>query len=215
MATEMKDVTPTVAVDEPAIQAPLVENLTTSMTALGTAEAGMLSATRSAIGNASVGGDADVSGSLVGMLSSKGSAKLDRGCAGAVMAEGDVAVSRSGAGLIMGKRVDVEQSGGCVMIGSETEVRRGWVGLLITRKATLSEDSRVLFDWKAALILAAVMLGLFGVVLVIAFMLARRAMRMTSELRSRLPHLPELPHLADMPHLPDWVHAIDRLRKSA
>jgi hypothetical protein len=215
MATEMKDAGTDVPVDEPVVQEPLVGNLTTSMTALGTAEAGTLSAKQSAIGSASVSGDADVSGSVVGMLSARGSAKLDRGCAGAVMAEGDVAVSRSGAGLIMGKRVDVEQGGGCVMIGSETEVRRGWVGLLLTRKATLSEDSRVLFDWKAALILAAVMLGLFGVILVIAFMLARRAMHMTSELRSRLPHLPELPHLAEMPHLPEWVHTLDRLRKSA
>jgi hypothetical protein len=166
-------------------------------------------ANQCAVGSMEVAGDAVLMQSAVGMLSTKGGATLERGCACAVMAEGDVTVTQGASGLIIGRRVEAERSGSCVMIGSETEVRRGWVGLLLARKTTLSEDSRVLFDWKAALILAAVMLGIFGVVLVIAFVLARRAMRTASELRARLPHLPELPHL------PDWVHALDRLRKSA
>jgi hypothetical protein len=195
--------------------APPAETIAASMTALESAETGPMTATRCAIASAVVSGDANLSGSAVGMISAAGSAGLERGCACVVMSEGDVAVKQGCAGLIMGKRVELEQSGGGVMIGGETEVRRGWIGLLLARKATLSEDSRVLFDWKAALILAAVMLGIFGVILVIAFILARRAMRIASELRSRLPHLPEFPHLPDMPHLPDWVHAFDRLRRSA
>ncbi|MDO8916321.1 MAG: hypothetical protein Q7W16_09600 [Coriobacteriia bacterium] len=170
---------------------------------------GALTASQCAFGSMDVTGDTVLRQSAIGMLSAKGSSTLERGCVGAVMAEGDVTVRQSAPGLIIGRRVEAEHSGSCVMVGSETEVRRGWVGLLLSRKTTLSEDSRVLFDWKAALILAAVMLGIFGIVLVIVFVLARRAMRTATELRSRLPHLPELPHL------PDWVHALDRLRKSA
>ena len=171
---------------------------------------------RTALGSMEVDGKARVRESAVGMLAVKGDAKLKRGCAGAIMAEGDVSVTQSGVGLIMGRSVGVERSGGCVMVGSETTVQRGWVGLLLARKADISDDSRVLIDWKAALILSAVFLGLFGVVVVVMLLLARKASRAAAEFRSHLPHMPhmpEMPHMPDLSGLPAWAR--EHLRRSA
>ena len=174
---------------------------------------------RTVVGSMEVDGKARVRNSAVGMLTVNGDAKLKRGCAGAIVAEGDVAVTQGGAGLIMGRSVGVEQGGGCVMVGTETTVQRGWIGLLLARKADFSDDSRVLIDWKAALILAAVMLGLFGVVVVVMFLLARKAQRAAAEFRSHLPHMPHMPEMPHMPHMPDisglpaWAR--EHLRRSA
>lgn len=215
MATDVKDMGTAGLAEEPEAQEPLVETLTTSMTALGTAEAGTLSATQSAIGSATVSGDADVSASAVGMLSAKGSAGLKMGAAGAVIAEKDATVSQGGAALVIGDKVTMERSLGGAVVAGEADVRHGTVVLLLSRKTTMSEDSRVLFDWKAALILAAVVLGFAGIAAVLGFMLVRKGAQAAQRLSTKLPHLPELPHLAELPHLPDWVHALDRLRKSA
>jgi hypothetical protein len=166
-------------------------------------------AERSAFGSMEVAGDANLLNSAVGMLAAKGPVKLKRGVACSIMTEGDVTVTKGGAGLIIGRNVNVDRGGIGVMVGTETTVQRSWIGLLLARKAELSDDSRVLFDWKAALILSAVLLGIFGVVMVVVLLLVRRAMRTAAELRSRLPHLPE------MPHLPEWVHALEKLRRSA
>ena len=73
----------------------------------------------------------------------------------------------------------------------------------------------MVLDWKAALILAAVLLGIFGVVAVVGVLLARQSMRATAELRSRHPRLLELSHLPGPPHLPEWVHTLEKLRHSA
>jgi hypothetical protein len=91
-------------------------------------------------------------------------------------------------------------------------VSQSRVVVLLSRKTTLSEDSRVIFDWKAALILAAVLAGFAGIAALLGFLLVRKGVRTARDLSSRLPHLPDMPH---MPDLPAWVHTLERMRKSA
>jgi hypothetical protein len=177
-------------IEAPAAGPLMIDAMQTSMTALGSVETGSLSVTQSAIGSANVGADADVSMSAVGVLSAKGGATVKQGAAASVMAEGDATVSQGAAGVVIGDRVTLERS----------------------RNTTLSEDSRVVFDWKAALILAAVLAGFAGIAALLGFLLVRKGIRTARELSSRLPHLPEMPH---MPELPAWVHALERIRRSA
>jgi hypothetical protein len=124
-------------------------------------------------------------------------------------------LSQGVAALVIGDKVTMDRSLGGAVIASEADVKQGNVVLLLSRKTTLSEGSRVLFDWKAALILAAVMLGFAGIAALVGFLLLRRGVSAAQRLSAKLPHLPELPHMPALPRLPDWVHSLDRLRKSA
>jgi len=189
-----------------------IDAMQTSMTALGSVDTGSLSATQSAIGSANVGADADVSMSAVGVLSAKGGATVKQGVAASVMAEGDATVSQGGAGVVIGDKVTLERSFGGALLANDADVRQSRVVVLLSRSTTLSEDSRVIFDWKAALILAAVLAGFAGIAALLGFLLVRKGVRTARELSSRLPHLPEMPH---MPELPAWVHTLDRMRRSA
>ena len=203
------------AAEEPAApptdEALKVEALQTNMTALASAEAGTLSATQSALGNVSVAGAADVATSIVGVVSSKGEAAVRQGFSGAVLAEGDATITQGGGGLIIAKKMDIDSGGGVALVASEAELKKSYVGLLLARKATFSEDSRVLFDWKAALILTAVLIGGVGIIALVIFLVGRSIAARVRHLTDRLPHMPQLPHV----EIPDWVRTVARMRRAA
>ncbi|HEX9092380.1 MAG TPA: hypothetical protein VF902_00205 [Coriobacteriia bacterium] len=210
VAPKKETVAPEPAVPDTA--GPLkVEALQTSMTALGSAEAGTLHSTQSALGNVSVGGDADVSTSVVGMVSAKGTAVVRQGFSAAVMSEGDATITQGGGGLIIAKKIGIDSGGGLAMVAGEADVKKSYVGLLLARKTTLSEDSRVLFDWKAALILAVVLLGGVGIVVLVLFLIGRAIVGRLHRIADHLPHMPQLPHM----DIPGWVRTIARMRRAA
>jgi phage-related tail fiber protein len=161
----------------------------------GSTSSGPLAATQSAIGSATVSGDATLSASVVGSVSAK-AASIRQSFAGAVMTEGDATVAQSGTPLIMAQRVDMQSGASCMVIGDEVTTRRSWVGLVASRHTTLTEGSRVIIDWKGALVLAAVMLGAAGIIVLLLWLVGRRLAHAASHLSERLPHLP---HLADLP----------------
>lgn len=200
--------------DEPATaqtSEPVVEPIVASMTAMGSAEAADLTATQSAIGSVAASGSADLRTSAVASLSAKGAASMSTSVAGAVLSEGDASAARSGMGLVVADRATLDHSAAGVVVTSDAHVRQGNVVVLLARSTELSEGSRVIFDWKAALLLTAVLLGVGGIAAVVAYLLFRRAMRAARHLTERMPHLPELPRL---PRVPDWVHAVARLRRA-
>jgi hypothetical protein len=166
-----------------------------SQTVEGSTSSGPLSATQSAIGSATVSGDASVSACAVGSISARAAA-IKQSFSGAVMTEGDASVTQSATPLIMAQRVDMSSGASCMIVGDQVTARHSWVGLVASRQTTLSEDSRVIIDWKGALILTAVMLGVAGVVVLLVWLVGRRVARAASHLSARLPHLPTL---ADMP----------------
>jgi len=170
-----------------------VGDMKASFSAIGAAEAAALSATGSAIGSASVGGDADMTASAVGIVTAKGSASFHQAYASAFIAGGDTTISQAASPVIIGKSVSMEQGVGAVVITGDADFKRSWVGVLLAPRASVSEDSKVLIDAKAALIIAAVLLGGFGLVAVAIYFGARRV----SQWRPSIA-LPQLPSLAEI-----------------
>jgi hypothetical protein len=188
-----------------------VDSLSARMTAIGSAQTASLTATQSALGNVSVEGGATVSASMVGMLSA-GDVTLRQSAVGAVMADGDASVSQAFSPLIVGRRVETSGTVNCLTVAEESSATRSWIGLMAARNATLLEGSRVLIDWRAALILGLVVLGGFGIVAVVVWLAARRVIAAVASVSANLPHLP---HLPQMPHIPEWVGKLASMRHAA
>lgn len=209
------DATRITTTDDPgpdaAVEPVMVDSLNASRTALGSARTTSLTAAQSALGNVSVEGNATVSASVVGMLST-GDVTLRQSAAGAVMADGNAAVSQSFAPLIVGRRVETSGTVNCMTIAEESSATRSWIGLMAARNATLHEGSRVVIDWRAALILGLFMLGGFGIIAGVIWLAARRMIQAVSSLSANLPHLP---HLPELPHIPEWVGKLASLRRAA
>jgi len=172
--------------------------LTASMSAIATANANSISATGSAIATArttsltttasAVGliqaeGDATVSLSAVPLMVTRGNAEFRQAYASAFIAGSDVSITQGGAPLIVGKSITVDTGGGGALIAGEAKVSNGWVGVLLAKDAQLSDDTRVIVTTKMALIVAAALLGGFGLVAVGLYFGAQRLSQWKPDLR--------------------------------
>ncbi len=175
-----------------------VDIMEASMTAFGSVVCEEFGAKASAIASAAVSGEADISGSMVGAVSAE-NASLHRSIALATVASGDAAVSQSAACAIVARSVDVDTAGVCCMVTSEATVARSWVGFMAARNAELSDDSRVIIDTRAGLIIGALLFGGLGLLAVATYLGARKI----AERIPHLPHLPHMPSLPEMPHMPE------------
>jgi hypothetical protein len=169
------------------------EMLQANLSAIATAQVGSLEAVGSAIGFANVTGDATVTASAAPIVYAKGNVSVRQCYTSAVLAGGDMEISQAGAPLIIGKQLDVQQGGALVMLSGESTVTNGFVGVLLTPKATVAEDSRVLIGTKAALIIAAALLGGFGLVAVVMVLGVRRVMSWRPQIS-----VPQLPSIAGL-----------------
>lgn len=140
------------------------ESISATGCAIATARASSLGATGSAVGLVQTDGDATVSLSAVPLIVARGDAEFRQAYASAFIAGGSVAVSQGGSPLIMGKQVTVDSGGAVAMVASDASVSNGWIGVLLAKNADLSDDTRVVFTTRATLILAAAVLGGFGLV---------------------------------------------------
>jgi hypothetical protein len=174
--------------------------------AAGNLKTGPLTASRSALANTTVTGDVEATVSALGLVTATRSVRVKQSVAGAVFTEGKATVEQVGTTMIIGGEVAVDNSVGGLLVADTATVNKSWVGLLASRSATVSENSRVLIDWKAALILAAVVLGLAGVVAVLAVVVWRRTVGRIAHLGDRMPHLPEIP---------GWVRTLAKMRHAA
>lgn len=135
-----------------------------------------LAAKGSAIGKATVEGDAEVSGSLVGMVSA-GSVGLYRGAAMVMVGDGESAIEQGFADIVVTRAIGMNKSGAGVVVANDASVARSWVGVMAARNATLSADSRVIIDAKALMVLVLALLGGMGALAFIVFPRARGMMR--------------------------------------
>jgi len=164
-------------------------SVTSSMCAIGTAQADTFSAALSAIATAKTGsleatgsavlltqadGDVNISLSAAPIVSAKGNATFRQAYASAFISGGDVSISQGGAPFIIGREIAIESGGAGAIVAGEVSVRRGWIGMLIARNSEVSEDSKVLLDTKGAMILAAALLGGFGIIAVALYLGAKR-----------------------------------------
>lgn len=172
-----------------------VEIMEASMSAFGSVVCDEFDGRYSAIGSASVAGDAELGGSLVGAINAE-SVALRQGVAGAMVVSGDAAISQGCAPMVIAQSVEMESSGACMVVTGDASVARSWVGFMAARNATVSDDSRIIIDTRAGLIIGGLLFGGLGLLAVAVYLGARR-------IAERVPHLPHLPHLPQMPHLAD------------
>ena len=171
------------SVDVPALEA--------SLSAIASAKTGTLDATASAIGIANVAGDSDIRFSTCSIMYSKGNGSFHQAYASAVIAANEMAVSQGGAPLAVARKISFEQGGSCVAVAGKVKVRRSFVGVLMAANAEVSEDTRILMTGKGVLILAAALLGGFGLLAIAMYFSANRF----AEWRPNI----------SMPSLPAWA----------
>ena len=157
-----------------AIASAEADELRANGSAIGSAHTGSLISTASAIGLATVEGDAQITVSAVPILRTAGGATFSQAYASAVIVGGDMEIHQAAAPVIIGKGINASQVGACAMVTGEAEVTHSTIGLLLARSTNVSEDSRILLSTRGALIIAAALLGGFGLVAVAVIMSAQR-----------------------------------------
>jgi hypothetical protein len=91
-----------------------------------------------------------------------------------MIVSGETKVHQAASPLIIGRVVDASQSGACAVLAGEANVTRSWVGMVLSGKTTVSEDSRVIISTKAAMIIALALFGGFGLVALVGWMGVRK-----------------------------------------
>ena len=184
-----------------------------NLSAMGTVSAGSLSATGSAIGAASVDGDATITASMVPALIARGDTTFQQSYASAVIVGGgaETKLHQAFAPLIVGKTMDLTQSGACALVTGEADVKSSWIGLVLSPKTNVSEDSHVIISTRAALIIALALFGGFGLVALAITLGVRRVVRWRPTIGlPSLPALPSLPSSINLPNLAElqerWTH---------
>jgi len=195
-----------------------VDIMEASMTAFARVSCDEFSARGSAIASASVAGDAEISASAVAALSAD-SVALRQSGAVALIVDADAALSQSAAQVVVARHVELESSGAGIVVTGDAAVARSWVGFMAARNAEFSDDSRVIIDTRAGLIIGGLLFGGLGLLAVAVYLGARRI----SERMPHLPHLPGMhghalphihrPNLADLPKLPEMPAFADMIAK--
>jgi hypothetical protein len=182
-----------------------------NLSAIGTIASGTLSATGSAIGVAAVDGDAAITASAVPAVMARGELTMQQSYASAIIVggSGQMTIHQAAAPLIVGKTMDISQTGAAALVASEAEVKRSWVGISIAGRADFSDDSRVIVDTRAALIIAAALLGGFGLV-ALAGVIGMQRMRQRWRRSLRQP-LTQLQHMASQYRAPDLSAIQERI----
>jgi len=176
---------------------PEVVAMHASMTAMGSVSAEEFESSQSAIGAASVDGDASISGSIIGMLTAD-SIGVHQGGAAVMIVDGDASI---------------DQGAACVLVAGSAGVEQGGVGVLV-------DDSHVVIDTRGALIIGGLLFGGLGLVAVAVFFAGKRIAERIPRM-PRMPHLPQMPqmpqvhmpHMADLPKMPDLSAVLDMVSK--
>lgn len=148
-----------------------------SLSAIASAKTVSLDASGSAVGLATVDGDATASLSAIGIMAAKGNATMRQSYASAFVAGDELSLSQSAAAMAGARTISFERSAAVASVAAETSVRGGFVGLVISGRTDISEDAKVLLTGRAVLIIALALLGGFGLV---ALALAYGAQRVSA-----------------------------------
>jgi hypothetical protein len=179
------------------------DDVQANLSAMGSVQAGSLSATGSAIGAASVDGDATITASFVPALLMRGDATIQQSYASAMIVggNGNTSVHQAASPLIIGKTMDVSQAGAVALVSGDADIKRSWVGIVLAPRVAISENSRVLISTKAALIIALAVFGGLGLVALAVTLGVRRVMAWRPTLT-----LPSLPDFSTIQHKLQSMH---------
>jgi hypothetical protein len=109
-------------------------------------------------------------------VNSQGKASIDQSGAGAIIVQGPVEATRSGALAIVASSVSGDHAYSAVAVGSDVSLSKSWVGVALSPRMQVSENSRVIIGPIAALIIAVAIFGVFGVAAALGVVVVRRAM---------------------------------------
>lgn len=137
--------------------------------------------------------DTETARTVAAQVSTPGNASVTASLAGFVSAQGDATVYQSAATVVVAQdNADIDQSAVCALVtrtmtgervytaaavSGEMSVSRSWVVVALTPRLSVSEDSKVIIGPVGALIIAAAIFGVFGIVTVLGYYAARRAMQ--------------------------------------
>lgn len=128
------------------------------------------------VGTVTSAQDVEISTSCIGVVNAQGSASVSQTGAGAIIARGDVAATQSGAAALFANSVAGDHTYSAVTVASDVAVSRSWIGIALSPKMQVSDDSRVIVGPVAALIIVVAALGVFGVVAAFGVLAAKRAL---------------------------------------
>ncbi|MDZ4170183.1 MAG: hypothetical protein U1E26_11115 [Coriobacteriia bacterium] len=148
--------------------------LSASGCAIGAAKTGTLEAMGSAIGMATVEDGFVSRFSVTPLTWAKGDASITQSYASALVAGGTVEMHQSLAPVVAGRVVHVTTSGSGAVVASQAEVNGGFVGIVLAGRTELSDNTRVMFGTRAALIIGAALLGGFGLIAIAVVIGVRR-----------------------------------------
>lgn len=120
--------------------------------------------------------DIELSTSCAGVVSAQGDASVSQSGAGAIVAHGDVRTHQTGVAALLASAVEGDHLYSGVAVASDISVSRSWVGIALAPKMQVSDDSRIIVGPIAALILAAAILGVFGIVAALGVIATKRAL---------------------------------------
>jgi len=186
------------------------DDVQANLSVVGSVVAGSLSATGSAIGVASVDGDATITASATPVVLTRGDTTVQQSYVSAVIVGGGAGtkVHQAFAPLIIGKTMDVSQSGSCALVTGEADVKSSWVGIVLAPRAVISEDSHVIISTKAALIIALALFGGLGLVALALTIGVRRIMHWRPTIS-----IPQIPSFSSLPPLPDLATLQEKWRQ--
>lgn len=167
-----------------------------NLSAIGTVSATSLSATGSLIGVCAIDQDATITASMAPAVMTRGDLTFQQSYASAMIVGGggETRVHQAAAPLIVGKTMDLTQTGACVLVTGEADVKSSWIGIVLSPKTNVSEDSHVLVSTTAALIIAAALFGGLGLVALAISLGVRRVMHWRPTIA--LPTMPQMPDVA-------------------
>jgi hypothetical protein len=128
------------------------------------------------VANVTSAHDVEIGTSLTGVVNAEGDSAITQSGAGAIVARGDAEVSRSGSVALVASSVSGDHTYSAVTLASDVAVSRSWIGVALSPRMQVSEDSRVLVGPVAALIIVVAALGVFGIVAVFGVLAAKRAL---------------------------------------
>jgi hypothetical protein len=144
--------------------------LDATMSAIASARTESLKATASAVAFARVDGTAEARLSQVSMAYVTGDLSLRQCYTSAFVAGNEVSVSQGLAPVAVARTISFDKSANCVTLASDAKVEHGFVGVLLSGRSEISENSRVLITGRGLVALAIAVLSGFGLVaLAVAF----------------------------------------------
>ena len=131
---------------------------------------------KGAVGSVASERDVSMSMSCAGIVTSAGKTSISQGGVGAIIAQGPVEATRSGTLAIVANSVIGDHAYSAVAVGSNVSLNESWIGVALSPRLQVSEDSRVIIGPLAALIISVALLGVFGIVAVLVAVAVRRAL---------------------------------------